>query len=92
MCEPTLREKIDMTLERKTPECVRPSEEYMLKVLNGSAQAVRLIRQYINWAACYLGLKDRYSTGNRITVRSMWILYEACRQYLESKAKEENND
>ena len=89
MCEPTLREKIDIALSGKALECVRPSEEYMLKVLNGNAQAVRPIRQYINWAACYLGLKDRYSTGNRVTVRSMWILYEACRQYLECKAKKE---
>jgi len=74
-----------------TGESVKPSDEIIKQILDGTIENQLIPRQWVNWAAEYIGEPERYevkvySLGEMI--KAYWTLYEACKWYQEEKEDE----
>jgi hypothetical protein len=46
--------------------------------------------QWVNWASEQIGEQPKYFIGYPMTPRSLWVLYEGCRIYVEGTKNDTN--
>ena len=73
-------------LESVAPRfCVKPADGIIHTILQEEEEFVGYVPyEWINWAALILGEEQKYFSGHPMTIKSLWILYEGCRLYVES--------
>jgi hypothetical protein len=68
------------------PGSIRPSDKEIEVILSENGGNYIPVLQWVNWGIDYLGLNDEKIIDQShaiITMRRMWIIYEACRKYKE---------
>jgi len=74
-----------------TPEAVKPPDGVIDHILNERFSGV-VARQWVNWASEQIGEEPKYFSGYPMTVRSLWVLYEGCRIYVEGTKNERSTN
>lgn len=71
-------------------DIVKPSILYMKDVVSGEQGVFDgFPRQYINWANQFLGIDKVYVLDELMSIKSVWVLYEACNMYLNKNKENE---
>ena len=71
----------------KVPESVKPPDIVIDLILTENFSG-NIARQWVNWASEQLGEQPKYFIGYPMTPRSVWVLYEGCRVYVEGTKNE----
>ena len=72
-------------------DVVEPPISYMRDVIEGEQGIFDgFPRQYVNWANQYLSIDKIYVRDELISIKAIWVLYEACTKYLKEVTEKEN--
>lgn len=86
MIWPFKSKEVFTEVQMVVPESIKPPdgviEHILLESYIGTVPA-----QWCNWAADQLGEPQKYLCGQPYTVKSFWVLYEACKSYKEGTRK-----
>ena len=83
---PFKKQKTDKPELKPVVTSSKPSDEEIDDILSERC-SVYIPCQYVNWACEYLGYEPKYFCGHPITMKSGWILYEACKRYKENNTQ-----